>query len=76
MAAESKSTAQTLVSQLQYRRAECTDLERVFALESVSYPDDEGASKDTLRFRLANAIDLFLVAEMRLDDCTCCATLT
>ncbi|PNH04495.1 putative N-acetyltransferase C9.02c [Tetrabaena socialis] len=42
-------------------------LDRIHALEAESYPEDEAATYDKLKFRIQNAADVFLVA-MRSAD--------
>lgn len=56
---------------LVYRGVNVGDLARVFTLEEASYPSDEGASEETLRFRIANAADYFVVACMDPKECMC-----
>lgn len=39
-----------------------TDLDRVYELETASYPADEAATHDKLKYRIENASNVFLVA--------------
>eukprot|EP00465_Bigelowiella_longifila_P000927 CAMPEP_0185281488 /NCGR_PEP_ID=MMETSP1359-20130426/66749_1 /TAXON_ID=552665 /ORGANISM="Bigelowiella longifila, Strain CCMP242" /LENGTH=208 /DNA_ID=CAMNT_0027876931 /DNA_START=111 /DNA_END=738 /DNA_ORIENTATION=+ len=47
---------------LNYRRAEEKDFERLYHMETRSYPPDEAASAKSLMMRIRNASDFFLVA--------------
>ena len=54
-------------------------MDRVSELEALSYPADEAASKEKLKYRLANAADLFMVAVQASSDMVIgytCATAT
>eukprot|EP00798_Chlamydomonas_sp_ICE-L_P013717 gene13717-19612_t len=45
-----------------YRPVDMANLDRISALESASYPEDEKASYENLKFRIENASSVFLVA--------------
>lgn len=54
----------TAVGQLDvfFRPVDPSDLERVHQLESASYPPDEAATYDKLKYRIENAANVFMVA--------------
>jgi cyclin-dependent kinase-like len=51
------------MSELELRRPILADLDRLFALETRSYPADEAASRETLAYRIESAPECFLLAE-------------
>ena len=51
------------MSELKLRRPSLADLDRLFDLETRSYPADEAASRETLAYRIENAARCFLLAE-------------
>ncbi|GAA5849026.1 hypothetical protein JCM9279_004698 [Rhodotorula babjevae] len=48
-----------------YALVQAADIPRAFAIEQAGFPEDEAAALDSLRYRQANAADLFLGAFSR-----------
>jgi len=57
-----------MASELTYRKASPEDLPQLAELEAASYPEDEAATPNTIKFRIGEAADFFLVAELREDS--------
>mmetsp|Transcript_29421 Transcript_29421/g.53992 ORF Transcript_29421/g.53992 Transcript_29421/m.53992 type:complete len:163 (+) Transcript_29421:88-576(+) len=52
------------MSRVSYRKVKPEDLNKVYELESNSYPPDEAATYEKLKFRIENASFVFLIAEL------------
>lgn len=57
-----------MVQEASLRIVQEGDMDEICALEELSYPEDEAASPETLRFRARVAPELFWVLRQRSDD--------